>query len=138
MRIISRGSLAGGALLAALSLSIFSTRAQAQGPAQPTQSQPGASAAAAPSGNAANGKKIYNSYGCYQCHGYSGQGGAGAKLAPDPISFPSFNRYTRKPTGSMPPYTSKVVSDRELADIYAFLKTIPQPPDPKTIPLLNE
>jgi hypothetical protein len=37
----------------------------------------------------------------------------------------------------MPPYTSKSVSDRELTDIAAYLRTIPKDPDPKTIPLLN-
>jgi mono/diheme cytochrome c family protein len=37
----------------------------------------------------------------------------------------------------MPPYTKKVVSDRELADIYAYLQSIPQPPAAKSIPILN-
>jgi hypothetical protein len=37
----------------------------------------------------------------------------------------------------MPPYTSKVVTEADLADIYAFLKTIPQPPSVKDIPLLQ-
>jgi hypothetical protein len=27
------------------------------------------------------------------------------------------------------PYTSKVLSDQQLADIYAFLQTVPKPPD---------
>ena len=36
----------------------------------------------------------------------------------------------------MPPYTAKVVSDQELADIYAFLLTIPTPPAANTIPIL--
>jgi mono/diheme cytochrome c family protein len=93
-------------------------------------------AQAAPSGNAENGKKIYSSYGCYQCHGYAAQGGAGARLAPRPIAFATFARYVRRPTGQMPPYTAKVVSDQELADIYAFLVTIPPPPAANTIPIL--
>lgn len=38
----------------------------------------------------------------------------------------------------MPPYTSKTVSDAQLADIYAFLKAIPRPRDAKEIPLLNQ
>jgi hypothetical protein len=38
----------------------------------------------------------------------------------------------------MPPYTSKVVSDAELTDIHAFLRTIPTPPAAKSIPLLNQ
>jgi hypothetical protein len=37
----------------------------------------------------------------------------------------------------MPPYTSKVVPDQDLADIYAFLQAQPQPPPAKNIPLLN-
>jgi mono/diheme cytochrome c family protein len=90
-----------------------------------------------PPGNATNGAKIFVSYGCYQCHGYAAQGGAGARLAPKPIAFAAFSKYIRKPTQQMPPYTVKVVTDQELADIYAFLLTIPAPPDPNSIPLMK-
>jgi ubiquinol-cytochrome c reductase cytochrome c subunit len=100
------------------------------------QTPPPASAQGAPAGNGENGKKIFTSYGCYQCHGFAAQGGAGARLAPRPIAFAALSRYVRRPTGQMPPYTSKVVSDQELADIYAFLLTIPQPPAANTIPIL--
>lgn len=92
---------------------------------------------APPAGNAANGKKIYAAYGCYQCHGYEGQGGAGSRLAPRPISFTGFARYVRQPTNQMPPYTVKVVTDQELADIYAFLLAVPPPPAVNSIPLLS-
>ena len=93
--------------------------------------------AAAPAGNTQNGKKIFSSYGCYQCHGYEAQGGPGVRLAPRPIAFAAFSKYIRQPAGEMPPYTAKVVSDKELADIYAFLQSIPAPPAVKSIPLLN-
>jgi mono/diheme cytochrome c family protein len=93
--------------------------------------------AAAPAGNAQNGKKLFESYGCWQCHGHEGQGGAGARIAPRPIAFQAFQRYVRAPADQMPPYTAKVVSDQELADIYAFLQSIPQPPAAKSIPILN-
>jgi mono/diheme cytochrome c family protein len=96
-----------------------------------------ASALAAQTPSAQNGKKIFDSYGCYQCHGHDGHGGAGARLAPNPIAFAAFTKYVRQPTGEMPPYTRKVVSDQELADIYAYLQTIPQPPAAKSIPILN-
>ena len=99
---------------------------------------PQASPPAAPTGDAARGKKLYNDIGCWQCHGYSGQGGAGATLAPSAMPLAGFTRYIRKPTGAMPPYSEKVVTDAQLADIYAFLKTIPKPPDAKSIPLLNQ
>jgi len=129
VRISSRVGLAGLFMMAVLIAIAPYARAQAPAPASGTS---------APAGNAANGKKLYNDIGCWQCHGYSGQGGAGAKLAPDPISLAGFTRYIRKPTRAMPPYTAKLVSDAQLADIYAFLLTIPKPPDPKSIPLLNQ
>ena len=94
-------------------------------------------AAPAPNGSAQNGKKIFESYGCYQCHGHAGQGGAGARIAPRPIPFAAFSRYVRQPAGEMPPYTAKVVSEQELADIYAFLQSIPQAPAATSIALLN-
>jgi mono/diheme cytochrome c family protein len=88
--------------------------------------------------SAQNGKKIFDSYGCYQCHDHDGHGGAGARLAPNPISFAAFSKYVRQPTGEMPPYTKKVVSDQELADIYAYLQSIPPPPAARSIPILNQ
>ncbi len=89
--------------------------------------------------NAKNGKQIYTSYGCYECHGREGQGSilSGPSIGPHPTQFSAFVKYIRQPKGQMPPYTEKVVSDAELADIYAFLQSLPQPPDPKSIPLLN-
>src|ERR1700690_1174351 len=89
-----------------------------------------------PSGDAVKGKKIFDQYGCYQCHDHDAKGGAGARLAPNTLPFVAFSRYVRKPAGQMPPYTGKVVSDQELADIYAFLQTIPAPPAAKSIPIL--
>jgi mono/diheme cytochrome c family protein len=97
----------------------------------------GAAVPAAPAGNVENGKKLYNAVGCWTCHGYSGQGGAGARIAPDPIPLPAFIRYVRTPTRSMPPYTAKVLKDSELADIHAYLKTLPKLPEPASIPLLK-
>src|SRR5207237_10594473 len=88
---------------------------------------------AVPKGDAANGKKIFASYGCYQCHGYEGQGGVGARLAPKPLAYQAFTKYLRHPTRDMPPYTEKVVKDQEVADIYAYLSSIPAPPPVNTI-----
>ena len=38
----------------------------------------------------------------------------------------------------MPAYTDKVVSDKELGDIYAYIKYIPPSKPVKDIPLLNK
>ena len=98
-----------------------------------------AGAGAASPGDAKNGKRIYVSYGCYQCHGREGQGSAatGPRIGPRPIPLAVFMTYVRHPTGQMPPYTSKIVTDAELADIHAFLQSVPEPPSAKSIPLLN-
>ena len=99
---------------------------------------PPAQAAATPSGNADEGKKLFVSYGCYQCHGREAQGSSstGPRLGPKPIAFTAFSRYVRRPTGQMPPYTAKVVSDADLANIYAFVQNRPAPT--ASIPLLRE
>ncbi len=93
----------------------------------------------APTGNAENGKKIFNKNGCYECHGREGQGSVmtGPRIAPDPVPFDVLSRYLRKPTGEMPPYTAKVISEQELADIYAFLQSRSHPPTAKATPLLK-
>ena len=79
------------------------------------------------SGNAENGKRQFVKLGCYTCHGYQGQGGtAGAKLAPHPIADTVLIAYVRHPTGSMPPFTKKVVSDQDLKDIQAYLASVQQ------------
>jgi ubiquinol-cytochrome c reductase cytochrome c subunit len=101
--------------------------------------QTNAPAPATPKGDATNGKKLFVSYGCYQCHGYEGQGSTatGPRLAPRPIPFAAFSKQLRKPSSEMPPYTAKVATDAQLADIYAFLQSVPAPKDPDTIPLLK-
>jgi ubiquinol-cytochrome c reductase cytochrome c subunit len=100
------------------------------------QERPAPAAAPAPKGNAEQGRKLFVSYGCYQCHGYEAQGSSatGPRLGPRPLPFASFTRYVRNPTNQMPPYTAKVVSDAELADIYAFVESRPAP---KPVTLLN-
>jgi mono/diheme cytochrome c family protein len=99
------------------------------------------SSGAPPTGNAQNGKKLFIGDGCYECHGQQGQGSTqtgAARVGPPQLSFEGFQNYVRKPTNEMPPYTSKALPDQDLADIYAFLKSIPMPPKGKDIPLLNK
>lgn len=93
---------------------------------------------APPAGNAENGKVLYVKVGCYECHDRDAEGaGTGPRLAPNPLAYPAFSHQVRSPANSMPPYTGKVVSDQDLADIYAFLLTVPKPPPVASIPLLQ-
>jgi mono/diheme cytochrome c family protein len=119
--------------IACLTLAAAGLEAQQAGAPQTAAQQP------PKAGNAENGKRIFTAYGCYQCHGYQGQGGgAGARLAPRPLPLAAMIAYVRKPTGVMPPVTAKVVSDAEIADIRAYLETVPAPPDVKSVKLLNQ
>jgi mono/diheme cytochrome c family protein len=89
--------------------------------------------------NAENGKRIFVRDGCYQCHGYAGQGTiAGARIGPPVLNAQGMIRYIRRPAGAMPAFTDKVLSDQEVNDIYAYLKTMPAPKPVKDIPLLNQ
>lgn len=94
---------------------------------------------AATPGDAANGKRIYMTIGCHLCHGTIGQGGrpGGPHIAPNPLPYEAFARVVRRPPNAMPPYTTIVLSDRDLGDIYAYLVTIPPLPDPKAGAILN-
>jgi mono/diheme cytochrome c family protein len=93
-----------------------------------------------PAGSAERGYQAYMKYQCYTCHGTVGQGadrGTGPKLAPNPISFEGFVRQLRVPRQDMPAYRKQFVSEQEVADIYAYLKSIKPGPALKDIPLLN-
>lgn len=89
------------------------------------------SSAAAPehatAARVAHGKTLYIADGCAQCHGYNGQGTVGPRLGPNPIPLDLFTRQMRNPRGVMPIYTAVVLSEKDLADIYAYLQSVPQP-----------
>jgi len=38
----------------------------------------------------------------------------------------------------MPPYRAKIMSDQEVADVYAYIQTFPPPPPLSSVPLLKE
>jgi len=95
------------------------------------------SSAAPPAGDVERGKTLFVKNGCYQCHNYEGHGGpAGARIAPNPPPFRGFVNYVRAPRGDMPPYTVKVMSEQDLADVHAYLRSRPRPRDVSSLPLL--
>ena len=110
--------------LVALTLAIGSASAQ-QGPA--------------PAGNVEHGKKLFQETGCYQCHGLAGQGApmTGPRVSRTEFPFDGFVNQLRHPANQMPPYEAAVISDQDAADIYAYLRQMPAPPDVNSIPLLK-
>jgi ubiquinol-cytochrome c reductase cytochrome c subunit len=91
----------------------------------------------------ANGKAVFMRAGCYACHGTVGQGGAGTRLAPFTLPFPAFQIWVRNGTPGwgfitgMPGFGASVVTDQEVADIRAYLASLPAPRAADDIPLLN-
>ncbi|MBV9770305.1 MAG: cytochrome c [Bryobacterales bacterium] len=88
-------------------------------------------------GDAQHGKDLYLNYGCYSCHSFDGHGGSGARLVPMPLNKTGFISFVRN-AGRMPSYSPKVLPDTQLADIYAYIKTLPTSPEAKNIPLIQE
>jgi ubiquinol-cytochrome c reductase cytochrome c subunit len=89
--------------------------------------------------DAARGKQVFDRVGCWQCHGYEGQGAnTGPKLAPEPMDVEALRSFLRNSASTtMPPYSAKILSDEEVADIQAYLASVKKPPAAKDIPLLR-
>ena len=100
-----------------------------------------ASAAEVPKGDPAKGRQLYTTIGCSYCHGTAGQGGGGRtgglRLASMGIAYPAFLAQLRQPANEMPPYVEATLPEKDAADIYAFIASLPKPPDAKSIPILN-
>jgi mono/diheme cytochrome c family protein len=98
-----------------------------------------ASETPAVSGDATNGKRVFLADGCYYCHGTTGAGGgiAGPRLAPYPLPLEGVKAKVRTASGRMPVYSAAVLKDADIADIVAYLQSIPGGKDAKDIPLLN-
>jgi len=83
------------------------------------------------------GEKLYFKKGCDVCHGYVGQGWLGGKRLAEPVlPLAAFKTLVRRPNGSMPPFSPKVLSESELEAIHEYLASL-KSPDAKDIPLLQ-
>jgi mono/diheme cytochrome c family protein len=96
-----------------------------------------AMARAQSAGDPENGKRLFLADGCWQCHNYNGSGGRqGARLAQTKLTTQGFITYIRKPR-TMPAYSAKVLSDKDATDIWAYIRTFPDPPPLSSIAILN-
>jgi len=93
-------------------------------------------------GDPVNGKRVFLADGCFLCHGRSGQGGAlnypAPAIAATELPVESFIAFLRDAPNDMPAYTANVLSDKDAADIHAYLRTLPGRKDAKDFPLLNQ
>ena len=122
-------------------LSVIATVAVALGLSISAADAQQAAAPAAATGNAANGKDLFVKYTCYGCHGFSAQNGpAGNRLNPMTMTVTGFIGLVRNPgsPNRMPSYSAKTISDQQLTDIWTYIKTLPNAPAAKDIPLLQQ
>jgi mono/diheme cytochrome c family protein len=93
-------------------------------------------------GDAGNGKRVFLADGCFECHGRAGQGGAmnypTPAIAQLEMPVESFVAFLRDAPRDMPAYSAGVLSDKDAADIYAYLRSLPGRKPAKDFPLLNQ
>ena len=101
-------------------------------------------------GNATAGKGLYYNFGCYACHGYNGETGARpfvgrwGNLSTEQ-TFLTFlrgraNVAPETPSTNMPNFSQNSMSDKQVKDIYAYIRTFKSsaPPDVKDAAALND
>lgn len=91
--------------------------------------------------DATHGQKLFLNDGCYLCHGTVGQGGRlngfAPRVARTALPADAFIALLREPPNDMPPYVESVLSDKDAADIYAYVSSLPEPTPAKDIAILN-
>jgi mono/diheme cytochrome c family protein len=95
-------------------------------------------AGSAPAGNAERGRELFSdTYNCYACHGFDAQTGE-RRLVPMNYPVEGFITFVQNsPLPQMPSFPD--ASAQTLADIWAYLKTIPvDAPAVNDLPLLRD
>ena len=104
----------------------------------PASSQPPTSTSQALVGNATRGAPLFSdTYNCYACHGFDGQTGE-RRLVPMNYTQDGFITFVQSsPLPNMPAFPDAPA--QALADIYAYIRTIPvDAPAVNDIPLLRD
>jgi len=93
-------------------------------------------------GDAANGKLVYAKLRCFTCHGRAGQGGGFnypvPPLAALELPVEAFQAFLREPPNDMPAFSTAVLSDKDAADMWTWLHSLPGRKPAKDFPLLNQ
>ena len=99
-------------------------------------------------GDAGHGALLYYQHGCYQCHGFSGYGrqdlnNTGSAMLINEDIFRAFLRGRQDvapmlPSTNMPNYPVNALSDAQVSDIYAYIRSMPRDePEIADIPTLQ-
>jgi mono/diheme cytochrome c family protein len=130
------GRLRQSALLAPIAVVVLMAPLAARGLLAGRQTVPRGSSSTS-TGEVTRGKTLYErTFACYACHGFDGQSGS-PRLIPMQRSEAAFIAFLRKPPReAMPKFAD--VPERDLADVYAYIRSIPVAAPPlDSIPLLK-
>jgi len=110
---------------------------------------PVAQGAVTSAGDATRGRQLFHDHGCYGCHGFNGDTGArdlvgtNSPLIADLATFTTFLRLRGDqapllPSTRMPNYPASALSDAQVRDIYAYVRTFKvDAPAVKDVPTLK-
>jgi len=95
-----------------------------QAPKPPATGVEYAGGAVAPKGSADAGKITFDKT-CSSCHGATGQGGptTAPRIGGTALLFGTFIHLVRQPADQMIPFPPTILSDQDIADIYAYLQS---------------
>ena len=89
-----------------------------------------AAPAGPPAGDGAQGEALWAAQPCSGCHGANAEGNLGPRLAGTGLSFDQVLLQVRTGAAPMPAFTEEQISDQQVADIYAWLKSLAAAPNP--------
>lgn len=78
--------------------------------------------------DASHGGELYDSLECADCHQEDASGGIGPRLAGTTLSIDAVRDQLRHPARTMPVFGPDRLSDADVADIFAFLRSLPDQP----------
>lgn len=84
----------------------------------------GSSSTTEPTGDPAAGKTAFAALPCSGCHGSNAEGNVGPKLAGFTKGWDVFHTTVRDGRNEMPKFGTDVVTDQQLADVYAWLTSL--------------
>lgn len=71
------------------------------------------------------GQRLFYEVGCFYCHGIKAEGGVGPNIARTGLPLELLIQQVYYPEDEMPAFPSTVVSQSDLAAIYAYLQSLP-------------
>lgn len=78
---------------------------------------------APPQGNIVTGRTLYLTYGCRNCHDQGLPTTLGPAIRGTRLGYADVQSQVRRPRDKMPPFSASILSDADLLDIYAYLRS---------------